>query len=392
MNLEIKEKENQYVMSTYGRFDICFKKGNGCVLVDDENHSYLDCTSGIGVNSLGHNHPEVVKVIQEQAQNLLHVSNLYYSEPMIYLAEKLVTASHMNKVFFANSGAEANEGMIKIARKYSYDKYGENRNVILTLKQSFHGRTMATLSATGQDKFHHYFYPFVDGFDYVECNNIHDLENKCDDKVCGIMMELIQGESGVVPLNVEYVQQVEKLCHEKDILLMIDEVQTGIGRTGTLFAFEQYQIHPDLVSLAKGLGAGMPIGAVLTAEKCQNTLQKGEHGTTFGGNLMSCAVANKVMEIVNQPDFLYEVEQKGNYFMNQIKAISSSDIKEVRGKGLMIGIVVDEKKRMDYVNEFIKKGLLVLTAGIDVIRLLPPLIISYEEIDKIILIMQEVFQ
>ncbi|MGM9947903.1 aspartate aminotransferase family protein [Floccifex sp.] len=390
--MDLFQKESQYLMQTYARFPVIFEKGNGCVLEDVDHKLYLDLTSGIGVNCLGHNHPAIVQTISKQASELMHVSNLYYTKPMIDCAEKLVKASQMKNVFFANSGAEANEGMIKIARKYSFEKYGKNRNKILTLKNSFHGRTMATLSATGQDKFHHYFYPFVDGFDFVECNKIEDLKKKLDDSVCGIFMELIQGESGVLPLNYDFVKEVETICHEKDILLMIDEVQTGIGRTGTLFAFEQYDIKPDLVSLAKGLGAGIPIGAILANEKCQNVFQKGDHGSTFGGNPLSCAIANTVLDIVNQPDFLQDVKEKGNYFIDQIQSISSKEIKEVRGMGLMIGVVVDQNKRSTLIQELMKQGILVLSAGVDVIRLLPPLILSYEQIDEVISIMKGVFQ
>ncbi|MGN1276843.1 MAG: aspartate aminotransferase family protein, partial [Floccifex sp.] len=389
--MDVFQKESQYLMQTYARFPIVFEKGNGCVLESVDHKLYLDLTSGIGVNCLGHNHPAIVQAITKQASDLMHVSNLYFTKPMVECAEKLVLASHMSNVFFANSGAEANEGMIKIARKYSFEKYGNQRNKILTLQNSFHGRTMATLSATGQEKFHHYFFPFVDGFDFVECNNIENLKKKLDNSVCGIFMELIQGESGVLPLDFDFVKEVEAICHEKDILLMIDEVQTGIGRTGSLFAFEQYDIKPDLVSLAKGLGAGIPIGAVLANEKCQNVFQKGDHGSTFGGNPLSCAVANAVLDIVNQPDFLCDVKEKGSYFIKQIQSISSKEIKEVRGMGLMIGIVVDSKRRASLIQQLMDHGLLVLSAGSDVIRLLPPLILSYEQIDEVISVMKGVF-
>ena len=388
---EIVAEENQYLMSTYGRFPVVLESGQGCTLTDIQNKKYLDLTSGIGVNSLGHNHPEIVKTIESQAKKCLHVSNLYYTQPMIEVAKFLVEKGNMKKVFFANSGAEANEGMIKVARKYSFDKYGKNRNKILTLKQSFHGRTMATLTATGQDKFHNYFYTFMDGFDYIKANDIGDLYDHLDDSVCGIMMELVQGESGVIPLDYDYVSKVACLCKEKDILLMVDEVQTGIGRCGTLFVYEQYDIQPDLVSLAKGLGSGIPVGAFMASEKCKDVLSKGDHGTTFGGNPLSCAVAKTVLSIVSDPSFLQDVKKKGEYFMEQIQKIDSKIIKEVRGKGLMIGIVVDENQRMSLINQLLKDGLLVLSAGKDVIRLLPPLIITYEQINEAIEKMKGVF-
>ena len=388
---EIKQQESQYVMQTYGRFPIVLEKGNGCILEDINGKQYIDLTSGIGVNCLGHNHPEIVKTIQEQASKLMHVSNLYYTTPMIEVAEKLVTSTGLKKVFFANSGAEANEGVIKTARKYSFEKYGEGRATIITLKQSFHGRTMATLTATGQPKFHNYFFPFVDGFKYATANDIEEMKALMDDSVCAVMMELVQGESGVVPLDPKYVKEVEKLCQEKDVLLICDEVQTGVGRTGSLFAFQQYDIKPDLVSVAKGIGGGVPMGAFIAGEKCEYTLKAGDHGTTFGGTPICSAVANTVLSIVNQKEFLDEVVKKGQYFMSEIMKIDSKNIEGVRGMGLMIGIVVDPEKRAGFVSALIEKGLLVLTAGTDAIRLLPPLVISYEEIDQSISIMKEVF-
>lgn len=393
MNFEqIKQDENQYVMQTYGRFPIVLEKGNGCILEDINGKKYLDLNSGIGVNCLGHNHPAIVKTIQEQASKLMHVSNLYYTEPMVEVAKELVCATGLKKMFFANSGAEANEGVIKTARKYSYEKYGEGRATIISLKQSFHGRTMATLTATGQDKFHNYFFPFVEGFKYAIANDIEDMKVQMDDaSVCAVMMELVQGESGVVPLNKEYVKQVEQLCHEKDILLIIDEVQTGVGRTGSLFAFQQYDILPDLISVAKGIGGGVPMGGFLAGEKCEFTLKAGDHGTTFGGTPLCCSVAKTVLSIVNTEEFLKDVQDKGTYFMDEISKIDSDKIKGVRGLGLMIGIVVEPSERASYVKELMDKGLLVLTAGRDAIRLLPPLTISKEEIDRAISIMKEVF-
>ena len=388
---QIKQDESQYVMQTYGRFPIVFEKGNGCILEDINGKQYLDLTSGIGVNCLGHNHPAIVKTISEQASKLMHVSNLYYTTPMIEVAKELVTSSGLKKMFFSNSGAEANEGVIKVARKYSYEKYGEGRANIITLKQSFHGRTMATLTATGQDKFHNYFFPFMEGFKYATANDIDDMKKQMDDTVCAVMMEIVQGESGVVPLNKDYVKDVEKLCHEKDILLIIDEVQTGIGRTGSLFAYQQYDIQPDLISVAKGIGGGVPMGGFIAGEKCEFTLKPGDHGSTFGGTPLCCAVAKTVLDIVNTKDFLMDVKNKGEYFMNEIKKIDSTNILGVRGMGLMIGIVVEPEKRAGLVSKLMDKGLLVLTAGSDAIRLLPPLIITYDQINDALQIMKEVF-
>jgi len=388
---ELKDEEQLYLMHTYGRFPVALDHGKGATLWDIDGKKYIDLTSGIGVSSLGHDNEALVSALNEQAHKLLHASNLYLTEPMVQVAKELVTSCGMGKIFFSNSGAEANEGMIKLARKYSYDKYGEGRNKIITLKQSFHGRTVTTLKATGQEKFHQYFYPFTEGFDYAAANDIEELKDKADDSVCAVMIELIQGEGGVLPLDKEYVQQAAKFCRAKDILFLIDEVQTGIGRTGSLFCYEQYGVKPDVVSMAKGLGGGVPVGAVMASEKCADVLGAGTHGTTFGGNPFCCAAARTVLSVVNKPEFLKEVQRKGEYLKNAILAIGSDKIKTVRGMGLMLGIVVDKESRAGMVNRLLEKGVLALTAGEETIRLLPPLIISYEEMDSAVAVMKEVF-
>lgn len=387
----LKNGEETYLMHTYNRFNIAMESGNGCYLKDVNGKEYLDLTSGIGVNCLGHNHPVLTHSIQEQVSKMMECSNLYYSEPMVEAAKKLVDYTGLNKVFFSNSGAEANEGMIKLARKYSYDTYGPGRDVIITLKQSFHGRTITTLKATGQDKFHQYYFPFTQGFEYATPNDIEDLKSLANEKTCAVMMELIQGESGVVPLDKEYVKSVEQFCHEKDILFLVDEVQTGIGHTGTLFCFEQYDVMPDIVTCAKALGGGVPIGAVITGEKCKDTFKPGDHGSTFGGNPLSCKAASTVLSIVTQPEFLKHVQMVGEKLKKGIEAIPSENIKCVRGMGLMLGIVVEPEKRAGYVQAMMDKGLLTLTAGKDAIRLLPPLILSEADVDKALSIMREVF-
>lgn len=385
-------EESKYLMHTYNRFNIEIESGEGCYLKDTNGKEYLDLTSGIGVNCLGHNHPVLVEAIQKQVATLMECSNLYYSKPMVDAAKKLVEYTGLSKVFFSNSGAEANEGMIKLARKYSYDKYGAGRDVIITLKQSFHGRTITTLKATGQDKFHQYYFPFTEGFDYAAANDIEDLKKVANEKTCAVMVELIQGESGVVPLDKEYVKAVEEFCHSKDILFLVDEVQTGIGHTGTLFCFEQYNVLPDIVTTAKALGGGVPIGAVITGAKCKDTFHPGDHGSTFGGNPLSCKAADTVLSIVTEPDFLNHVKVVGAALKTGIENIHSDKIKEVRGIGLMLGIVVDPDKRADYVQAMMDKGLLTLTAGKDAIRLLPPLTLSLKEVDEALSIMKEVFE
>ena len=388
---ELKDEEQLYLMHTYGRFPAALDHGKGATLWDIDGKKYIDLTSGIGVSSLGHDNEALVSALNEQAHKLLHASNLYLTEPMVQVAKELVTSCGMGKIFFSNSGAEANEGMIKLARKYSYDKYGEGRNKIITLKQSFHGRTVTTLKATGQEKFHQYFYPFTEVFDYAAANDIEELKDKADDSVCAVMIELIQGEGGVLPLDKEYVQQAAEFCRAKDILFLIDEVQTGIGRTGSLFCYEQYGVKPDVVSMAKGLGGGVPVGAVMASEICADVLGAGTHGTTFGGNPFCCAAARTVLSVVNKPEFLKEVQRKGEYLKNAILAIGSDKIKTVRGMGLMLGIVVDKESRAEMVNRLLEKGVLALTAGEETIRLLPPLVISYEEMDSAVAVIKEVF-
>lgn len=388
----VKEDESKYLMHTYNRFNIVMESGQGSYLKDENGKEYLDLTSGIGVNCLGHNHPVLVEAIQKQVATLMECSNLYYSKPMVDAAKKIVDYTGLNKVFFSNSGAEANEGMIKLARKYSYDKYGEGRDVIITLKQSFHGRTITTLKATGQDKFHQYYFPFTEGFDYAAANDIEDLKRVANEKTCAVMVELIQGESGVVPLDKDYVKAVEEFCHSNDILFLVDEVQTGIGHTGTLFCYEQYDVLPDIVTTAKALGGGVPIGAVITGEKCKDTFGPGDHGSTFGGNPLSCKAADTVLSIVTEPGFLDHVKIVGAALKTGIENIQSDKIKCVRGMGLMLGIVVDPEKRADYVQAMMDKGLLTLTAGKDAIRLLPPLTLSLKEVNEALSIMKEVFE
>ena len=388
----LKAAEAQYVLPTYGRNDIYLDHGQGARVWDGDGKEYIDLTSGIGVLSLGQNHTALTDALKKQVEQLLSVSNLFYTEPMVSAASLLVPASGMKKVFFANSGAEANEGAIKCARKYAADHYGPQRYKILTLTNSFHGRTIATLEATGQDHFHQNFFPFTNGFDYVEANNIEDLKAKADENTAAIMVELIQGESGVRPLDPAFVKAIEELCHEKDILFIDDEVQTGLGRTGKLFAYENYGVHPDIVSMAKGLGGGVPIGGFLVNEKTEGTLGKGDHGSTFGGNPLSAAATKTVLKTILEDGFLEEVERKGNLMQSLLKQIDSRDILDVRGMGLMIGIQVPQEKIADYMEEIMDRGVLVLKAGKDTIRLLPPLVITDEDLKEAAAIMKEVFE
>lgn len=369
------------LMNTYGATTV-ITKGNGCYLYDDNNKEYIDFTSGIGVNCLGYNDPDWTEAVTKQVTTLQHCSNLFLNPATVTLSNKLTQLAGMSKVFFANSGAEANEGAIKLARKYSSDKYGNNRGKVLTLKQSFHGRTMLTLKATGQpEKFHKYFFPFPEGFDYVEANNIDAFKSALTDDVCAIMMEAIQGEGGVHPLNKEFVQEVVKICNEKDILVIFDEVQCGIGRTGKLFGFNNFDIKPDIVSCAKGLGAGLPMGAVLCNEKLKDVFNPGDHGSTFGGNPVSCAGALVVLDKLCNENSYNEINKKGQLIKDLINKANLSNVVEIRGMGLMLGIEIKENSA-DIRKKAEENGILVLTAGPKVIRLLPPLIISEDDIKK----------
>ena len=376
---DIKKLDTDYIANTYARFDLDIQSGSGVVGKDSAGKEYIDFSSGIGVNSLGFINDKWVAAVTEQISSLNHISNLYYTTPMVKLAKALCEKTGMKKVFFANSGAESNEGAIKTARKYSSDKYSAERCEIIALQNSFHGRTIATLAATGQDVFHKNFGPFPAGFVFAEANDIEDLNNCVTDKTCAIMIECIQGEGGVVPLDEAFVAEVQKLCDEKDLLLVVDEVQTGIGRTGRFLCGEYFGLKPDVITLAKGLGGGLPIGAVLFGEKCQYTLAAGDHGSTFGGNPIVCAGALAVIEAVDGK-FLDSVVAKGDYYAKKLAEIDG--VLGVSGKGMMIGITIPENvKSADVAKLCIKKGLVVLTAKAK-IRFLPPLTISYDDIDK----------
>ena len=383
----VKEQDKQYIMNTYGRFDACIVKGKGAICTDINGKEYVDFTSGIGVNSLGFADESWVKAVTEQAGNLAHISNLYYTLPDGELAKTLCEKTGYSRVFFGNSGAEANEGAIKVARKYSFDKYGPGRNGIITLLNSFHGRTVTTLAATGQEVFHNYFYPFTEGFSHSIANDFDDFLKAVNKTTCAVMMEFIQGEGGVNALDKDYVQKVVSYCNEHDILVIGDEVQTGIGRTGKLLCGEHFGVQADITTLAKGLGGGLPIGAVLVNDKLKDVLGASTHGTTFGGNPVVCAGANAVLKKVANDPFLKEVELKGE----KIRACLAccGEVKSLSGLGLMIGIELKTKKSADVAKACLEKGLLVLTAKTKV-RLLPPLTITDEELTRGLNVLWEV--
>ncbi len=387
-NKKIKELDNENIMHTYGRYDVCLTKGKGVYAYDDNGKKYIDVSSGIGVNSLGYCDDGWVKAVSEQAGTIQHISNYYYNKVAGVLAEKLTKATGLSKVFFGNSGAEANECAIKVARKYSFDKYGRGRDHIITLVNSFHGRTIATLSATGQDVFHNYFFPFVDGFDNAIANDIESLKDTITDKTCAVMLETVQGEGGVNILDSEYLQQVRKICDEKDILLIVDEVQTGVCRTGKLYGYMHSGIKPDVVTSAKGLGGGLPIGICMVNDKLKDVMGPSTHGTTFGSNPVVCAGANYIIDTVNTPEFIEEVNKKGAYFKEKLEKIKG--VKSVRQQGLMIGIEV-EGNAGDIAKKCTENGLLVITAK-TLLRMLPPLNIKYEEIDEALAILKKVME
>ena len=383
--MNTKEKDLQYIMHTYGRYDVALKSGKGAVAFDEDGKRYIDVSSGIGVNSLGYCDDGWVKAVSAQAATLQHMSNYFYSSQASDLAEQLCQLTGLSKVCFGNSGAEANECAIKIARKYSFDKYGAGRDVILTLKNSFHGRTVTTLSATGQEVFHNYFFPFTQGFKHVEPNDIDAVKNHIDEKTCAIMLEVIQGEGGVNILDKEYVQSIAKICEMQDILLIIDEVQTGVGRTGKLFAHEHYGVKPDLMTVAKGIGGGLPIGICLCGEKLKDVMSPSTHGTTFGANPVVCAGANYVLSVVANEAFLNSVEEKGAYLEEKLRALD--EVKNVRRLGLMIGIEIDGDAH-DIAAQCVQNGLLIITAK-NLLRMLPPLTITKEELDEAVKILEK---
>lgn len=383
---DFEKQDKEYIANTYGRFNVCFEKGKGSLLWDVEGKEYIDLGSGIGVTAFGVDDDEWSKAVIEQTHALNHISNLYYSVPQIKLAELLCKNTGMKKVFFCNSGAESNECSIKAARKYSHDKYGEGRNVIVTLVNSFHGRTVTTLSATGQDVFHQHFFPFTEGFIHTPANDIDAaLKVLANPAVCAIMMEPIQGEGGVMPLDKEFVQAVTKYAHEHDQLVLIDEVQTGNGRTGSLYAYEQFGIEPDIVSTAKGLAGGLPMGATLFNEKTQYVLTAGAHATTFGGNPICAAAGCTIIERLT-PEFLATVKAKGDYVKHALEG--KTGVVGVSGMGLMIGIetTVDPK---EIIAKCLEKGVVCLSAK-NKVRLLPALNIPQEQLEKAITILADV--
>jgi len=389
---ELKASADQYLMGTYARQPISIVRGRGTKVYDLEGREYVDFVGGIAVNLLGHAHPDLVLAVQKQAAQLIHTSNLYYTEPQVRLAQMLVDHSFADQVFFCNSGAEANEAAIKLARRYSHDKYGAGRFEIITMKQSFHGRTMATLTATGQEKVQKGYEPLVPGFSYVTFNHLAELQHALTDKTAAIMLEPIQGEGGVHVVSREYLKAVRELCTQRDILLIFDEVQTGMGRTGTLFAYEQLNVQPDIMTLAKGLGGGVPIGACLATAPVAKAFGPGSHASTFGGNPLACAAALAVFRVLRDGRVLDQARRMGEYLSKGLSECKDRHhlVRDVRGLGLLQGMEV-EMDAKTVVADCLKRGFLVNAVGEHVLRFIPPLIITQPEVDRLLEVLSHIF-
>ena len=381
---QVKSQDQAYILHTYGRVDAALVKGRNARAWDVDGKEYIDFTAGIGVNALGSCDPEWSAAVAGQAGKIQHMCNYYYCPENTALAQELSRASGMAKAFFCNSGAEANECAVKIARKYG-EKRGAYR--IVTLENSFHGRTLTTLAATGQEGFHREFLPLTEGFLYAQAGDLAGIQAQLDGSVCAVMLEMVQGEGGVIPMDEGFVQGLAQLCREKDILLLIDEVQTGIGRTGRFFAYQGYGVQPDVVTCAKGIAGGLPMGACLVSERLGDILQLGQNGSTFGGNPIASAAARVVVRRVSEPDFLQSVSEKGAYFREKLEAMPQ--VEYVRGRGLMLGVKLKEKDAHDVLVQCAKAGLLILTAK-ELVRFLPPLTITQEDIDQGLAIFQQV--
>ncbi|MBH0177690.1 MAG: acetylornithine transaminase [Nitrospira sp.] len=389
---ELKDGAAKYLMQTYTRQPISIVRGRGAKVYDMEGREYLDFVGGIAVNLLGHGHPDLVQAIQQQAAQLIHVSNLYYTEPQVTLAKILVEHSFADRVFFCNSGAEANEAAIKLARRYAHMKYGESRFEIITMKNSFHGRTLATITATGQDKVQKGFEPLLPGFSYAPFNDMAAIEAMASERTAGIMLEPVQGEGGVHVAGREYLTRLREFCTAHDILLIFDEVQTGMGRTGTLFAYEQLGVAPDIMTLAKGLGGGVPIGACLAKEPVAAAFSPGAHASTFGGNPLACAAAVAVCRALLEGQVLDRVKPMGDYLANALTECKARHhvVRDVRGIGLLQGMELDIDAKT-VVAEALSRGVLINAAGERVLRFVPPLVITTQEIDQLIDTLDAIF-
>lgn len=389
---ELIEQSSKYLCFTYNRYPIVFSRGKGCKLWDVDGKEYLDFVAGLAVCNLGHCHPNVVAAIREQAGKLIHVSNYYHNEPMIELAKLLCENPFAEKVFFCNSGAEANEAAIKLARKYAKENLGADKFEIITMQKSFHGRTMATITATGQERFHKGFEPLLEGFKYVQYNDLDAVKNAVSERTCAVMLEPVQGEGGVNVPSKEYINGLRKLCDEKGILLILDEVQTGIGRTGKLFAYEHFDVEPDIMTLAKGLANGVPIGAMLTKDKFASAFVPGAHASTFGGNPLATASAIAVLKTIEKEKILENCHVMGEYLVSGLKGLQQrfNFIKEVRGMGLLIGMELSFDAG-EIVKRCMEDGILINYTNGNVLRFIPPLIVTKDEVALVVNNLEKIF-
>lgn len=390
---DIKQECQKHICGTYTRFPVAFVKGEGCRLWDDAGKEYVDFLAGIAVCSLGHAHPELARIISENAAKLVHVSNLFYTYPQVELAAELTRLSFADKVFFSNSGAEANEAAIKLARKYSWDHFGPGRHHIISMKNSFHGRTLATLSATGQSKVHNGFEPLVDGFSYVDFNSISAVKAAITEKTCAVMVEPVQGEGGLNFASPGYFKELKSLCREKNLLLIVDEVQAGLGRTGSLFAYEQEDFTPDIMTLAKALANGLPMGAMLATEEAASAFVPGSHASTFGGGPLVASAALGVIRIISQPAFLEKVRETGAYLVSRLGELKARYpfVREVRGRGLLVGMEL-EIPGAGLVRKCLDRGAIINCTHETVLRFAPPLVVGRSEVDRLIDILDAVLQ
>ena len=384
---ELMEESEASILHTYNRFPVVFEKGEGCHLYDSEGKEYLDFAAGIAVNALGYHYPGYDEALKAQIDKLMHISNLYYNEPIIDAGAKLVQASHMEKAFFTNSGTEAIEGALKAAKKYAYERDGHADHEIIAMRHSFHGRSLGALSVTGNAHYQEPFKPLIGGIRFADFNDLDSVKAQITEKTCAIILEPVQGEGGIYPASREFLQGLRKLCDEKDILLILDEIQCGMGRTGTMFAFQSYEVMPDIMTCAKALGCGVPVGAFVLNEKtARNSLEPGDHGTTYGGNPLACCAVSKVFDLFEEEKILEHVQETAPYLEEKLdKLVEKYDfLTERRGKGLMQGLVVSGRPVGGIINKAIENGLFVLSAGSDVLRFVPPLIITKADIDEMI--------
>lgn len=389
--MEYMEKAEQYLAHTYNRFQVVIDKAEGVYVYDVNGKKYLDFASGIGVNSLGYGNKEYTEALKKQIDKVTHTSNLFYNTPSIDAAEKLVKAAGLKKVFFTNSGAEAIEGALKMAKRYAYDRDGHTNHEIIAMSHSFHGRTMGSLALTGNPNYQKPFGPMIEGIKFAEYNNLDSVKALVNENTCAIILEAVQGEGGIYPAEKEFIEGIRKICNDNDILMICDEIQCGMGRTGKMFAFQNYDVKPDIIASAKALGCGVPVGAFIAGEKCCDSLVPGDHGTTYGGNPLVTAAVSTVLDLYEKNHILENVQEVGTYFEEQLEKIVEEfdNVTVRRGKGLMQGLALTTPVR-ETIDKAIEKGLLVISAGGNVLRMLPPLVITKESVDEMIGILREV--